>query len=160
MFIESFVSYVLVSSHVQWTCTPTCPDRNVSLYLFKQGTLTFFSLISCLHKFTDLHYVFSIYWIGDKCNSKSCVLINPGLYNGLIPQTRSWPGVDMGVASQVRLLRVTKIPSSGRRIRSPTGLRSSRFWCVFTVKLRKMVDKMTFSSSRANFWPATSCVYE
>ena len=45
------------------------------------------------------------------------------------------------------------MPCSGRRISSPTGRRSSRFWQASTLKLRRTDAKTTFSSIRAKRWP-------
>lgn len=50
-------------------------------------------------------------------------------------------------------VRMTFIPSPGLNISSAKGHNSSLSCMLFTEKLRKMVDRITFSSKMANFWP-------
>lgn len=46
-----------------------------------------------------------------------------------------------------------QIPVSGRKISSPTGRSSSRFWQASTLNLCRMDAKTTFSSIIAKRWP-------
>lgn len=46
-----------------------------------------------------------------------------------------------------------QMPFSGRRMSSPTGRSSSRFWQASMLNLRRMDAKITFSSIRAKRWP-------